>query len=116
MFKKLKLLANDGKDSVVALAVKKIINIKLRTKNPDAHLDALTINSKEKYISATITIPELNGPFTIKAVNYKITEQNGNHFLEVESLIKSQDWGNSYTDEKRYKIPHEAVKSAQIIL
>ena len=116
MFENLKSLATEGKDNLVTLAVKKIVNMKLKTKNPDAHLDALSINSKDKNITATITIPGLDEPFTIEAVNYKITAHNGHHFLEVEKLVKSQDWGNDYIDGKRYKIPPEAVKVAEIIL
>ena len=116
MFENLKSLAREGKDNLVAMAVKKIVNMKLSTKNPDAHLNELSINSKDKNITATITIPELDEPFTIQALNYKITEQNDHHFLEVEELVKSQDWGNQYIDGKRYKIPPEAVKVAQTIL
>ena len=52
MFENLKALATEGKDSLVAMAVKKIVNMKLSTKNPDAHLDDLTINSKDKNITA----------------------------------------------------------------
>ncbi len=116
MFSNLKSLINDGKDSVVSLAVKNIINIKLNSKNPDAHIDTLEIDSKEKNITATLTIPELDEPFTIQALNYKITEKNDHHFLEVEELVKSQDWGNDYIDGKRYKIPPEAVSVAKVIL
>ena len=116
MFENLKSLATEGKDNFVAMAVKKIINIKLSTKNPDAYLDELTINSKVKNITVTITLPELDEPFTLQAINYKIIEQQGHHFLEVEELVKSQDWGNHYIDGKRYKIPPEAVKVVQAIL
>jgi len=116
MFENLKNLASQGKDSIVSLAVKKIVNMKLSSKNPEAHLDELIIDSKDKNITAVITIPELDEPMRIKALNYCITEQNNHHFLEVEELVKSQNWGNHYIDGKRYKIPPEAVKAAQIIL
>ena len=116
MFNNLKSLINDGKDSVVSLAVKNIVNIKLNSKNPDAHVDALEIDSKDKNITATLTIPGFDEPFTIQALNYKITEKNDHHFLEVEELVKSQEWDNEYIDGKRYKIPPEAVKIAQAIL
>ena len=116
MFENLKSLATEGKDNLVAMGVKKIVNMKLHIKKPDAHLDELTINSQDKNIIATITIPELDVPFTIQALNYKITEQNDHHFLQVEELVKSHDWGNHYIDGKRYKIPPEVVKVVQAIL
>jgi hypothetical protein len=116
MFENLKSLATEGKDSLVAMAVKKIVNMKLSSKYPDAHIEELSIDSKDKNITATITIPELDEPFTIQALNYKITEKNDHYFLEVEELVKSQDWGNDYTDGKRYKIPPEVVSVAKVIL
>ena len=103
MFENLKSLATEGKDNLVAMAVKKIVNMKLSTKKQNTHLNELSINSKDKNITVTLTIPELDEPFTIQALNYKITEQNDHHFLEVEELLKSQEWGNNYIDGKRYK-------------
>ena len=47
----------------------------------------------------------------MQVLNYKITKKNEHHFLEVEELVKSQDWGNDYIDGKRYKIPPEAVNA-----
>ena len=116
MFSNLQSLINDGKDSLVSLAVKNIVKIKLNSKNLDIHIHTLEINSKEKSITATLTIPELNEPFTIQALNYKITKKNEHHFVEVEKLVKSQDWGNNYIDGKRYKIPPEVVNVTKAIL
>ena len=38
------------------------------------------------------------------------------HFLKIEELVKSQEWGNSYIDGKRYRIPPEVIKVAEAIL
>ena len=118
MFKNLKSFAVSGKDSVVAMAVKGIVNHKLAQKKEanGTKLEALDIDSVKKNITVTLTLPELSEPLTIEVRNYRITADKKNHFLEVEELIKSQEWGNHYIDGKRYKIPSEVVKVAEAIL
>lgn len=118
MFTNLKSLAISGKDTVLALAIKGIVNHKLMQKKEanGAKLDTLTIDSQDKNITLTLTLPELSEPLNIEVKNYKITSNKKNYFLEVEELIKSQEWGNHYIDGKRYKIPTEVVKVAEAIL
>lgn len=118
MFENLKSLAVSGKDNVVAMAIKGIVNHKLTQKKEanGAKLDALAIDSVKKNITVTLTLAELSAPLTIEVKNYKITADKKNHFLEVDELIKSQEWGNHYIDGKRYKIPPEVVKVAEVIL
>ena len=118
MFGNLRSLAISGKDNVVSMAIKGIVNHKLSQKKEakGAKLDALDIDSEKKNISVTLTLPELSEPLTMEIKNYKITADKKNHFLEVEEIIKSQEWGNHYIDGKRYKIPPEVVKVAEAIL
>jgi len=116
MFENLKAMASSSKDSMVSIAIKGIVNHKLSDKAPDAKLEALEIDSRNKNIVATVALPELDAPLTIKALHYKITSKNDKHFLEVEEIEKSQEWANHYIDGKRYKIPPEIIKVAEFIL
>lgn len=114
MFSSLKSTTNSGKDAAVAFTVKKLINIK--AKKLGVHIEELVINSSDKYIITTFFLKNDEAPLTIKVLNYAITTKNGKHFLEVEELQKSREWNNSYVDRKRYKIPPEVVKAAELIL
>ena len=114
MFSNLKSIAGSGKDTAVSFAIKKIINIK--AKKVGAHVKEFTINSRDKYIVATVFLEEDEEPLTIKASGYIITTKNGKHFFEVDELHKSREWDNDYIDGKRYKIPPEILKAAQLIL
>ena len=116
MFDNLKSMAQKGKDSLVSKVVKKIINHKLSNKVPDAKLKILEIDSQNKNITATIFLPELGKALKIEALGYKITTKNDKHFLEIDDIVKSQEWENHYIDGKRYKIPPEIVQVAEIIL
>ncbi len=116
MFENLRSMVTGGKDSAASKVVKGIINYKLADKVPGARLETLELNSQEKNLTATVILPELDEALTIEALNYKITTKNGKHFLEVDDIRKSQEWKNHYVDGKRYKIPPEIVKAAELIL
>ena len=116
IFKNLKSIAKRGKDNVVALTVKHLVNHKLAEKAPGVLLQTLEIDSIGKKFTATFSLPEMNKPITIEALGYKITSKNEKHFLEVDEIIKSQEWSNHYIDGKRYKIPSEIVNAVEFIL
>lgn len=114
MFSNLKSMVGSGKDATASFAIKQIVNLK--AKKTGASVEALHINSKEKYIVVTLLLKGETEPLTIKARNYAITTKNDNYFLEVEVLEKSRPWENKYIDGKRYKIPPEVLKAAEFIL
>lgn len=114
MFSNLKSIASSGKDTAISFTIQKIIKIKAGKLG--AHVKEFTINSKEKYIIATVFLEGEKDPLTIKASRYTITTKNGKHFLEVDEIQKSREWDNSYIDGKRYKIPPEILKVAEFIL
>lgn len=114
MFSSLKSMAGTGKDVAASFAIKKIINIK--AKKAGAYVEAFSINSKDKCITATFFLEDEEESLTIKASNYIITTKNEKHFLEVEEIQKSREWQNNYIDGKRYKIPPEVLKAAEFIL
>ena len=110
----LKSIATSGKDTTVSFAIRKIINIK--AKKVGAYVKEFTINSRDKYIIATVFLEGEKDPLTIKASRYTITTKNEKHFLEVDEIQKSHEWDNSYIDGKHYKISPEVLKAAQFIL
>ncbi len=116
MFESFKSFASAGKDSIISSLVKKLANHRLSDKYPGTTVEDFTLDSQNKTISATLQMPEFDTPLTIKATGYQITEHNGKHFLEIDTIEKSQPWENSYIDGKRYKIPPEVVKVAALVL
>lgn len=114
MFSSLRSITGTGKDVAVSFGIKKIINIK--AKKLGAYVKEFTINSRDKYIIATVFLEGAQDPLTIKASRYTITTKNGKHFLEVDEVQKSREWNNNYIDGKRYKIPPEVLKAAELIL
>ena len=114
MFSNIKSIVGTGKDTAVSFAIRKIINIK--AKKVGAYVEEFAINSRDKYIIATVLLDGEKDPLTIKASSYTITTKNGKHFLEVDEIQKSREWDNSYIDGKRYKIPPEVLKAAEFIL
>jgi len=114
LFSSLRSIAGTGKDTAVSFAIRKIINIK--AKKVGAYVEEFAINSRDKYITATLVLEGEEAPLTLKASNYKITSKNEKHFLEVAEIEKSREWENSYIDGKRYKIPPEVLKAAEFIL
>jgi len=58
MFTSFKSIANKGKDTVVALTVKHLVNHKLSQKMQNVFLETLEIDSTKKNIAATLSLPE----------------------------------------------------------
>jgi hypothetical protein len=103
-----------GKDTAISFTIRQIINLK--AKKLGAHIKDFHIDSQHKHITATVLLVNDAEPLTLKALGYKITEKNAKHFLEVSEIVKSREWENSYIDGKRYKIPPEILKAAELIL
>lgn len=114
MFSNLKSIVTSGKDTAISFAIRQIINLK--AKKVGVYVEDFHIDSKHKYIMATVLLDNEEEPLILKALDYSITEKNEKHFLEVAKIEKSREWENSYIDGKRYKIPPEILKVAEFIL
>ncbi len=116
MFDKINNLVLGSKDAVIATTVKPIVNLILNQRRPGSKILSLDIDSKNKNVKFTVQTPELEEPITMEYRGYKIVRQNGKYFAEVDEVIKSRPWENSYIDGKRYKIPPEIVKAVEVLL
>lgn len=118
MLENIKTKAIVKKDSLVAAAIRGIVNriLSQSSQRHDVKLESLRIDSIKKNITATIALPELSQPLTIEAADYSIVSEGDRHFLVVKELLKSQEWTNAYLDKKRYKIPPEIVKASAVLL
>jgi len=110
MFSSLKSL----KENAISFSVQKAIN--LRADKLGVTIDSFHIDTTNKNITATLKFKDEKETLVIEAHRYSITQKNNSHFLEVENIVKSRSWENSYIDGKRYKIPKEIVKIVTFLL
>jgi hypothetical protein len=98
------------KERVVEATAKRLINQKIIV---FGSVTSLQIDSKQRTISAELTLKGEAEPIAIKIGVYELIEENGVSYISFQNLHASKEWIghvlNEYVAGRRFKVP-DAVK------
>jgi hypothetical protein len=94
------------KERAMEATVKRLVNQKLET---FGSVTSLRIDSKQRTISAQVSLKGETQPIEIKAGSYEVIQENGAAYISFQNLHASKEWIgnvlNEYVAGRRFKVP-----------
>ena len=117
MLSKLNSIFTGVKDKGLSSAVQVAINHKIKE---FGDMLKFNLDSKSKTIELEIMLDGEKEPLHVKVNSYRLTEENGKHYLVENDIVTSRAWINSvasqYLSGQKFEIPAEYAKMLKLVV
>ena len=80
----------------------------------------LNVNSENKSIEMEVMLEGEKEPLAVHISKYRMSEEGGRHYLEVQGVRTSRAWINTvaatYLEGRRFEIPAEYAKMLKVLI
>jgi hypothetical protein len=113
----IKNILNRGKDLAISIAIKKVVNLKIKQFGEVLKSD---FDSTTKTIDIEVWLKGEKDILKVFVDKYSIKEENNKHYLIVNNITSSREWLTSvlekYVTNKKFQIPNEYVKIVKVVI
>ena len=105
------------KDATLAKAANIAINHKVKEYGK---MLKLNLDSESKTIELELMLDGEKEPLQVKVNHYKLSQENGKHYLVAEDIVTSRAWINTvasqYLHGQKFEIPEEYAKLLKVVV
>ena len=105
------------KDATLSKGVKIAINRKVKEYGK---MIKLNLDSDNKTIELELMLDGEKEPLHVKVNHYKLSHENGRHYLVAEDIVTSRAWINTvasqYLHGQKFEIPEEYAKLLKVVV